>query len=240
MNKAIFQQSNGMYAINIISACGVFTPEQFAGLGQAAVDCGVFRLKLTTRQTVVAVLDADKVAGLEARLPGLNLRVSPYGSTVRAVKSCAGNSALCPRALGDALDLGIALQDQFLGREVNKDVKIAVAGCSRGCVDPLCADFGVIARGKDSFDIFLGGRGGTRKPLHGKLLAERMAGAEVSKLLEYVLERYGALAQHKERLALTVARVGMAEFLPPEGLPAGGRESAGSDFLNFLSGKEDV
>ncbi len=240
MNKAIFQQSNGMYAVNIISACGVFTPEQFEGLGRAARDCGVFRLKLTTRQTVVAVLEKENIPALQERLVELNLAVSPYGGAVRAVKACAGNEALCPRALGNALDLGISLQEKFLGRETVKDVKVAVAGCSRGCTDPLCADFGVIARAKDRYDVFLGGRGSTRKPLHGRVLAENITGEEVFKLLEHVLDRYSALAQPKERLAATVARVGIGEFEPPAGLLAPGKDTADSEFLAFLSAKEGV
>ncbi|WP_347489775.1 nitrite reductase [Desulfoscipio sp. XC116] len=240
MNKAIFKQSNGMYAVNIVAACGVFTPEQFAGLGQAALECGVFRLKLTTRQTVVAVLNEEYLAKLEARLSALGLSVSPYGGTVRAVKACAGNAALCQRALGNALDLGIAMQEKFLGRELNKDVKIAVAGCSRGCTDPLCADYGLIARGQDSFDVYIGGRGGTRKPLHGQLLAEDLTGDEVCKLFEYVIDTYSKLAQPKERLASTVARVGVGEFIPPQGMFASKQKQSDNEFLAFISGKEEA
>lgn len=239
MNKAVFRQSNGMYAVNIVSACGVFTPEQFAGLGQAALEYGVFRLKLTTRQTVVAVLNEEDLARFESRLPALDLAVSPYGGVVRAVKACAGNAALCQRALGDALDLGIALQQKYLGREMPKDVKIAVAGCSRGCTDPLCADFGVIARGKDCFDVYIGGRGSTKKPLHGQLLAEKLTGNDVSKLLDHVLTAYTKLAQSKERLTATVARAGIEGFVPPAGMFAPQEVQADLEFLAFLSGKEE-
>ncbi|KJS11266.1 MAG: nitrite reductase [Peptococcaceae bacterium BRH_c8a] len=235
MNKAIFKQSNGMYAINIVSACGVFTPKQFAGLGQATLKCDVYRLKLTTRQTVVAVLNEENLAKLETRLLALGLSVSPYGGTVRAVKACAGNAALCQRALGDALDLGIALQEKYLGWELNKDVKIAVAGCSRGCTDPLCADFGVIARSRDSFDVYIGGRGSTRKPLHGQLLAENLSTVGVFQLLEHVLDTYSNLAHPKERLASTVARLGVRAFAPPEGTFTSRNEQLDDEFLAFIS-----
>jgi len=223
-----------MIAVNIVAACGVFTHEQFAGLGKVAGDCGVFRLKLTTRQTVVAVLDEENVPCLEKGLSELRLSVSPYGGAIRAVKACAGNAALCPRALGDALDLGIEIQEKYLGRKVPKDVKIAVAGCPRGCTDPLCADFGVIARGKNMFDVFLGGRGGTSKPLHGQLLASQVCREDVFKLLEYVLERYTSLAQPKERIAAAMVRLGLKQFLPPVDLLTGNQEQADSEFLAFL------
>ncbi|SFR05742.1 nitrite reductase [Desulfoscipio geothermicus] len=239
MGKAYFKQKCGLYAINIVAACGVFIPEQFAGLGKAAQDCGVFRLKLTSRQTVVAVLDEAKVSCLEQRLTELGLAVSPYGGAVRAVKACAGNSALCPRALGDALDLGIEIQEKFLGREVPKDVKIAVAGCPRGCTDPLCADFGVVARGGGTFNIFLGGRSGSSKPLHGSLLAGGVHKEGVFKILEHVLKQYDELALPKERLAVTAARLGFEAFSPPPGLLGDNspQESADQDFLAFLNGK---
>jgi dissimilatory sulfite reductase (desulfoviridin) alpha/beta subunit len=239
MGMAIFKQSNGMYAVNIVASCGVLTPDQLAGLGKAARDCGVFRLKLTTRQTIVAVLDKEQIPRLVERLPELGLAVSPYGGAVRAVKACAGNAALCPRALGDALDLGIAIQEQYLGREVPKDVKIAVAGCPRGCTDPLCADFGIVARGAGTFDVFLGGRGGSAKPVHGQLLANRVAREDIFPLLNHVLERYTALAQPKERLSAVVARLGLDPFLPPPGLITadGAQETVDEEFLAFLGGK---
>lgn len=239
MGKGYFKQSCGLIAINIVAACGVFTPDQFAGLGKAAQDCGVFRLKLTTRQTVVAVLDEQRVSELEQRVNDLGLCVSPYGGAVRAVKACAGNAALCPRALGDALDLGIAIQEKYLGQDVPKDVKIAVAGCTRGCTDPLCADFGVVARGADAFDVFLGGRGGSSKPVHGQLLAGKVSKEEVFKLLDHVLQQYRTLGQPKERLAKTIVRLGPEPFQPPAGLLSGGKEqdTADREFLAFLEGK---
>lgn len=235
MGKAYFKQSNGMIAVNIVAACGVFTPDQFAGLGKVAQDCGVFRLKLTTRQTVVVVLDEETVQCLEEGLSKLGLMISPYGGTIRAVKACAGNTALCPRALGDALDLGIEIQEKYLGREVSKDVKIAVAGCPRGCTDPLCADFGVVTRSTNAFDVFLGGRGGTGKPVHGQLLASRVCKEDVFKLLDHVLDRYANLAQPKERIAAAVIRLGLEPFLPPANLLTGTEEQADSEFLAFLN-----
>ncbi|MFZ5648262.1 MAG: hypothetical protein ACOY30_11670 [Bacillota bacterium] len=38
------------------------TPDQFSGLARATAEFGVFRFKLTTRQTVVAVLDEERGA----------------------------------------------------------------------------------------------------------------------------------------------------------------------------------
>lgn len=236
MGKAYFKQSNGMYAVNIVAACGVMTPGQMEGLGKAARECGVFRLKLTTRQTIVAIIDEQNLSSLVDRLADLELMVSPYGNAVRAVKACAGSEALCPRALGDALDLGIKLQEKYLGRETPKDVKIAVAGCPRGCTDPLCADIGIIARNVDSFDVYLGGRGGSAKPVHGSLIAEKVTEAGVFKLFDHTLKAYASLAQPVERISAVVARLGIDPFLPPKELIAinSAGEPEDEDFLSFL------
>ncbi|WP_027365157.1 NAD(P)/FAD-dependent oxidoreductase [Desulfotruncus alcoholivorax] len=240
MGKAYFKQSNGMYAVNIVAACGVMTPGQLEGLGKAARECGVYRLKLTTRQTIVAVIDELNLSSLVDRLPDLELAVSPYGNAVRAVKACAGSNALCPRALGDALGLGIKLQEKYLGRETPKDVKIAVAGCPRGCTDPLCADFGIVARSVNSFDVYLGGRGGSAKPVHGVLFAEKVAETGVFELFDHVLKTYASLAQPVERISAVVARLGIEPFLPPEELIAinNAGEPEDEDFLAFLDLKE--
>lgn len=240
MGKAFFKQSNGMFAVNILAACGVMTPEQMEGLGKAARECGVFRLKLTTRQTIVAVIDEHNLPALVNRLPELELMVSPYGNAIRAVKACAGSEALCPRSLGDALGLGIKLQEKYLGRETPKDVKIAVAGCPRGCTDPLCADIGIVARGIDSFNVYLGGRGGSAKPVHGRLIAEKVTETGVFNLFEHILKTYAAVAQPVERISTLVARLGIEPFLPPKELLANNSaaETEDEDFLAFLGMKE--
>lgn len=62
MGEGIFKQRNGMVAVDIVAACGVMTPDQFSGLARATAEFGVFRFKLTTRQTVVAVLDEERGA----------------------------------------------------------------------------------------------------------------------------------------------------------------------------------
>ncbi|MFZ5590829.1 MAG: nitrite reductase, partial [Bacillota bacterium] len=184
--------------------------------------------------TMVVVLPSEKVPALLAGLPSLGLQVSPYGNVVRAVKGCAGNAALCPRAIANALDLAIELQDKYLGQEVPKDFKIAVAGCPRGCVDPHCADFGLMASGQDVYDVIIGGIGGSKNPLHGQLIARRVSGEKAQKLLDHVLARFRELGQPREKLGRTIQRVGLDKFLPPTELTEGEPEKPAADFMKFL------
>lgn len=234
MGTGVFRQRNGMVAVDVVAACGVLTPGQLSGLSQKLEELKAFRVKLTSRQTLVVVLEEDKARALIDALPALDLVLSPYGDVIRAVKACAGNSALCPRSTGEALDLGIELQKKYLGRPVPKDFKIAVAGCYRGCVDPHCADFGVVAAGKDVFDVIIGGYGGSVKPLHGRLIARKVTTGALYAILDHVLDRFNALAQPGEKLGRTINRLGLEAFLPPDELVNCSVENAGNEFENFL------
>ncbi|OAT82309.1 nitrite reductase [Desulfotomaculum copahuensis] len=236
MGRGLFKQKNGLYAVDVTAACGVMTPAQLTGLARAAVDNNAFRIKLTTRQTVVVLLPEGNVSALEEALEPLELQVSPFGNVVRPVKACAGNSSLCPRSLGDALDLGVEIQARYLGRETPKDFKIAVAGCPRGCTDPYCADFGVIAAGNDRFRIAIGGMGGSNCPRHGEIIAENVPRDKVFTVLEHVLERFEVLAEPREKLGRAVERLGLTPFLPPAGLLSAEKAvlAADDEFVQFL------
>ncbi|MFZ5643033.1 MAG: nitrite reductase [Bacillota bacterium] len=233
MGEGIFRQKNGMLAVNIVASCGVMTTDQLSGLARLSEECGVFRVKLTSRQTLVAVLDEDKAGMLISALPGIGLRVSPYGNVVRAVKSCPGSSALCPRSIGDSLGLGIEIQDRYLGMEVPKDFKIAVAGCARGCTDPYCADLGIIATGREVFDVAIGGYGGSSQPFHGKLIGRKINKEDIFSVIDHVLERFKELGEPKEKLGRTIMRLGLNPFLPPSQIKEAAQEPP-QDFLEFL------
>ncbi|MCL6611502.1 MAG: nitrite reductase [Peptococcaceae bacterium] len=233
MGVGIFSQRNGMVAVDIVASCGVMTPGQISGLARAAEELGVFRFKLTSRQTMVAVVGADRAEELVNALPALGLKVSPYGNVVRAVKACAGSGALCPRSVGEALDLGIEIQEKYLGLEVPKDFKIAVAGCARGCTDPYCADLGVVASGREVFDVAIGGFAGSARPLHGRVIARRISREEVFALIDHVLDRFRALAEPGEKLGRAISRLGLDPFLPARSLE-GSEPGPPEDFAKFL------
>ena len=215
MGEGYFKQRNGLYVLDVMGACGLMTAEQFRGLATAAAELGVPAVKLTTRQTVVLLVAEEKATALKAAVESLGLRVAPYHNVVRPVMACPGSADLCPRALGDALALGQALQERYTGQEVPKDFKISVAGCPRGCTEPYCADFGVVAAGGETYNVALGGFGGSSRPRHGELIARRVPRDAVFAILDHVLERYRALAQPREKLGRAVERLGLEAFLPP-------------------------
>ncbi|MBE3580261.1 MAG: nitrite reductase [Thermoanaerobacteraceae bacterium] len=236
MGDAIFLQKSGILGVGIVAQCGFLTPQQLMGLARLAQELECKACKLTTRQTLIFLIPEEKLPVLREGVEGLGLRVGVFGETVRNVKACAGSSELCQRSLSDVFALAGLLQDRFMNRPVPNDFKISVAGCHRGCTEPFCADFGVVATGEDSFSIYIGGRGASRKPIHGRLLAEKVNGEGVLAILEHVLVRYNELAQPKERLCHTIQRAGWEPFEPPADMLASFQpQEEESDFLHFLN-----
>lgn len=236
MGDAIFRQRSGVLGVGITTPCGLIAPDQLVGLGRLAQEVGCLGLKLTTRQTLVILIPEEKLEHLRRGVAALGLRVGVFGEVVRNVKACAGSPSFCLRAAADICSLGTRLQERFMDRPVPNDFKISLAGCSRGCTDPYCADYGVVATGEDAFDVYIGGRGGSPRPVHARLYASGVTARGVEALLEFVLETYSRLGQPKERLCRTLARVGWDSFLPPESLVEEHRAgSAEDEFAAFLT-----
>lgn len=233
MGKAIFKQNSGILGIAVAGQCGVVTPSQLKTLGELAENLGSPGLKFTTRQTIVFLVAEEHLVKAEEAIEALGLKIGAFGEQIRNVKGCCGHPNFCNRFTADALGLGIEIQEKYMGQPVPKDFKISTAGCGRGCTDPYCADFGATGAGKDSFDIYIGGRGGSPKPAHGRKIAAKVPKEKVFDVLDFVLEKYRQHGQNHERLCKTIERVGWEEF----NLPGGFFEEKGienNDFLEFL------
>lgn len=219
--------------VGIVAKCGLMTPDQLAGLADLArkVDCQY--CKMTTRQTIVFLIPEEKLDELREGVRKIGLRIGVFGEIVRNVKACAGNRNLCQRALSDVFDLGGEIQDRFMNQPTPCDFKISVAGCHRGCTDPYCADYGIIAVGDNRYNIYLGGRGGSRNPVHGVLIAESVSGEGVMAVLEQILQVYRDLAFPRERICNTIKRTGLKPFMPSDEFLAKYRSHVDNDFLAF-------
>lgn len=241
MGHAIFEQRSGVLGVGVVTPCGTITADQLIGLGELAKKITVHGMKLTTRQTIVFLINAADLEQFTSEIEKTGLRIGVFGNIVRNVKGCAGNDKLCRRSFGDAFGLGVKLQEKYMNQPVPKDFKISTAGCIRGCTDPLCADFGVIAVAADSFDIYLGGRGGSKVPRHGEKIIDSVSSEQVVTILDYVLEKYQELGTPNERLCKVIERCGISEFIPPSAVYVGEYTAEQSleidDFQAFLAGK---
>jgi len=214
MGRAIFQQRSGILGVAVAGACGVISAEQLIGLGELAKKIKVHGMKMTTRQTIVFLINSEDIDSFKQEIENLKLIMGVFGNVVRNVKGCAGNNDLCPRSLGDAYGLGVEIQNRFMNQSAPKDFKISTAGCVRSCTDPYCADFGVVSTGTDAFSIYIGGRGGSKVPVHGKLILENVSSEGVMEVLDYVLVKYRELGTANERLCKVIDRCGIEPFIP--------------------------
>lgn len=234
MGHAIFEQRSGILGVAVASNCGVVSSDQLIQMGEIAKKIQVHAIKMTTRQTVVFLINSEDLEKFQSEIEKIGLHLGVFGSVVRNVKGCAGSDALCMRSLGDAHGLGVMLQNQFMNQSVPKDFKISTAGCVRACTDPYCADFGVIATAKDTFSIYLGGRGGSKKPVHGKLVLEGIASEGVVQVLDYVLTKYRENGETGERLCKTIERCGIDKFIPDISNIKTASSEELNDFLDFM------
>ncbi|MDR3562597.1 MAG: nitrite reductase [Negativicutes bacterium] len=236
MGRAIFEQRSGIFGVAVVGACGVISAEQLAGLGELTKKVTVHGMKMTTRQTLVFLISSGDLEVFRQEIEKTGLKLGVFGNIVRNVKGCAGNDDLCQRSFGDAFGLGVKIQEQFMNQETPKDFKISTAGCIRGCTDPYCADFGVVAVASDQFDVYLGGRGGSKVPRHGQRILEGISAQQVLTVLDFVLTKYRQLGVKDERLCRVIDRCGIAEFAPPaDMIPAESAEL--DDFSAFLASK---
>lgn len=234
MGRAIFRQRSGVLGVAVAGACGVVSAEQLIGLGELAQKIKVHGMKMTTRQTIVFLINEEDLESFRQEIEKIELIMGVFGNVVRSVKGCAGNNDLCPRSLGDAYGLGVKIQNKFMNQPVPKDFKISTAGCVRSCTDPYCADFGVISTGTDSYSIYIGGRGGSKVPVHGKKILEDISSEGVMEVLDYVLVTYRKLGKTDERLCKVIERCGIEAFIPATDTVKTACNEELDDFMAFL------
>lgn len=237
MGQAIFEQRSGILGVAVVAPCGVISAEQLTGLGELAKKVTVHGLKMTTRQTVVFLINCEDLERFKQEIANIGLKIGVFGNIVRNVKGCAGNDQLCQRSLSDAFGLGVTIQEHFMNQPTPKDFKISTAGCVRGCTDPYCADFGVVAVGPNAYDVYVGGRGGSKEPRNGQCVLRGISSEQVVEALQHVLDNYRQLAHPDERLCRVIDRCGIAWFIPPLE-PQQTEAELSDDFLSFIDTKE--
>lgn len=234
MTHAVFVQRSGILGVAVAASCGVITADQLLGLADLSKRITLHGIKMTTRQTMVFLINQEDLDLFRQEIEKTGLRMGVFGNIVRNVKGCPGNDQLCPRSAGDPFGLAVRIQERFMNQPTPKDFKISTAGCVRGCTDPYCADFGVVACGPGVYHVYLGGRGGSKDPRHGQLIASQQSENNVIALLEHVLNTYRELGMEDERLCRVIDRCGLEPFLA--GVAAEECAAAAEDdFLAFLN-----
>ncbi|WP_054836778.1 hypothetical protein [Metallosphaera hakonensis] len=157
------------------------------------------------------------------------------GASVRNVLPCP--SYICPMAKTDAVKVSLEIASLFRHNpeyefpKLPKRVKISISGCEKGCSAPIIMDVGVVAKGNDTFDVYVGGGIGDHdfqgvKMFEGVTLAEVKAiSLSVANLLKsenekrgfkWVLHKYG-IQKTRELIVKEIEKIGIdhAKGIPP-------------------------
>lgn len=172
---------------------------------------GVGLVEITPAQRlVVHGIDVETSVELELKIGNLlgkrKLSGSDRNFTVTYVRACPGIES-CKYAMGDAKELGRAIDALRFPKPFPHKVKISIAGCSLCCTEPYIRDVGIIATHR-GWTLIFGGNGGV-KPRIGDVLATNLQKENVVQLVKKILETYADKAAKKQRTARFVEQYGI-------------------------------
>lgn len=181
-------QRNGTYSVVPRIAGGEITAEKLIAIGEVAKQFNLYT-KITGAQRVdlfgAHLDDLPKIwkilidNGFESG--------HAYGKSLRAVKSCVGNT-WCRYGMDDSAGFAIEIENRYKGIRSPHKLKGGVSACIRECAEARGKDFGLIAV-EGGWNLYICGNGGAN-PKHAVLLAEKIDKATCIKYLDRFLMFY--------------------------------------------------
>jgi nitrite reductase (NADH) large subunit len=184
---------------------GVTSPDELRRIADVAERHGVRMVKITGGQRI------DLLGLRKEQLPAVWEELGmpsghAYAKAVRTVKTCVGTD-FCRFGLGDAITVGIELEQLMEGLYTPHKVKSAVSGCPRNCAESYVKDIGLVAV-DGGWEIYVGGAaGGTVRK--GDLLERASDSAAAIRLALAFLQHYREEAEYLERTYAYIERVGI-------------------------------
>ena len=202
-------QRDGTFSVVPGISGGVTSADQLRRIADVADKYAVPMIKITGGQRI------DLLGITKEDLPrvwkDLGMRSGhAYGKSFRTVKSCVGTD-FCRFGVGDAISLGVAMEDRFKGLEAPAKLKLAVAGCPRNCSEAMVKDVGAVAVEGGRWEIYVGGAAGAhvRK---GDVLCTVDSPDEVLRITGRFMQYYREHARWLERTYAFVPRIGLEEL----------------------------
>jgi nitrite reductase (NADH) large subunit len=198
-------QRDGTFSVVPRIRGGVVTPDQLRRIADAAERYAVPMVKITGGQRI------DLLGVRKQDLPAIWRDLDmpsghAYAKAVRTVKTCVGNE-FCRFGLGDAIHLGIEMEQAWEGLYTPHKVKSAVSGCPRNCAEATVKDIGCVAV-EGGWQVRVGGAAGGNVR-EGDILATVQTPAEALRLATVFLQYYRENADYKERTYDFVPRIGL-------------------------------
>jgi nitrite reductase (NADH) large subunit len=209
-------QNDGTFSVVPRIRGGVVTPDELRRIADVADKYELPMVKITGGQRI------DLLGARKEQLPAIweDLGMPSghaYAKAVRTVKTCVGTD-FCRFGLGNAIGVGIELEQAMEGLHTPHKVKSAVSGCPRNCAESYVKDIGLVGV-EGGWEIYVGGAAGAtvRK---GDLLASVVSSDEAIRIALAFLQHYREHGEHLERTYGYVERVGIdfvrAAVLDPE------------------------
>ncbi len=202
-------QRDGTFSVVPGISGGVTSADQLRRIADVADKYEVPMIKITGGQRI------DLLGITKENLPrvwkDLGMRSGhAYGKSFRTVKSCVGTD-FCRFGVGDAIALGVEMEERFKGIEAPAKLKLAVAGCPRNCSEAMVKDIGAVAVEGGRWEVYIGGAAGAtvRK---GDVLCTVGSHAEVLTITGRFMQYYRENARWLERTYDFVPRIGLEEL----------------------------
>ncbi len=199
-------QNDGTFSVVPRIRGGVVTPDELRRIADVADKYELPMVKITGGQRI------DLLGARKEQLPAIweDLGMPSghaYAKAVRTVKTCVGTD-FCRFGLGDAISLGIELEEAMEGLHTPHKVKSAVTGCPRNCAEAYVKDIGLVAVEGGRWEIYVGGAAGAtvRK---GDLLTTVDSAEEAKRVALAYLQHYREHGEHLERTYGYQERVGL-------------------------------
>jgi nitrite reductase (NADH) large subunit len=202
-------QRDGTFSVVPGISGGVTTADQLRRIADVADRYAVPMIKITGGQRI------DLLGIAKDDLPGvwrdLGMRSGhAYGKSFRTVKSCVGTD-FCRFGVGDAVALGVAMEERFKGLEAPAKLKLAVAGCPRNCSEAMVKDVGIVAIDGGRWEVYVGGAAGAHVR-RGDVLCTVDSHEEVLRIAGRFMQFYRENARWLERTYDFVPRLGLDEL----------------------------
>ena len=179
----------------------------------AKVHDGDFRLT-ANQNLIIAAVSPKKRAEIEALLAKFGLEESHERSALRLASIACVALPTCGLALAEAErylpDVITQLEETMESAGLRHDaVTIRMTGCPNGCGRPFISEIGLVGRGPDRYNLYLGG--GHAGQRLNKLYRQDISGDDIHRILDPLLRRYAKERQEAEKFGDYVLRAGIVE-----------------------------
>lgn len=198
-------QNDGTFSVVPRIYGGITSPDELRRIADVADKYEVPMVKITGGQRIDLL--GIKKENLPAIWEELDMPSGhAYAKAVRTVKTCVGTQ-FCRFGLGDAIEMGIALEKEWEGLYTPHKVKAAVSGCPRNCSEASTKDIGIIAV-EGAWQVRIGGAAGA-SVREGDVLATVDSGEAAMQLATTFLQYYRENAEYLERTYGFVERISL-------------------------------